>query len=162
MPLLIPGRAGLFGLAGIIGVASERPPLVLQPCIAASSYAPAFCVRPAVARPRAVIDFAGTARGRSTREALSVATNRAPCADCHARLEGVGFAFEQFDLRGQARRETADASWVLVDAAPESGTAWSRWGGRSGNAGRSPPVSSHTGSGMRNRGRYKTTPAAGG
>ena len=45
------------------------------------------------------------------------------CANCHARMDPLGFALEPFDAVGSARAEDIDASGTLPDGTPFDGPA---------------------------------------
>ena len=45
------------------------------------------------------------------------------CANCHSRMDPLGFALEPFDAVGSTRRETIDASGTLPDGTPFDGPA---------------------------------------
>ena len=59
----------------------------------------------------------------SIREQMAEHRANPVCANCHSRMDPLGFALEPFDAVGSARAETIDASGTLPDGTPFDGPA---------------------------------------
>ena len=64
----------------------------------------------------------------SIRDQMAAHRANPVCANCHARMDPLGFALEPFDAVGRARADTIDASGTLPDGTPFEGPAGLRAG----------------------------------
>jgi hypothetical protein len=68
-----------------------------------------------------------TGKALTMRQAMSLHRAQEPCASCHARMDPIGFAMDNFDAIGQWRTTDAeqpiDASGVLPDGTKFNGVA---------------------------------------
>ncbi len=127
MPVSVPGnqRAGLFTQAAFLSVhatATDSHPIKRGHKL----YQDVLCG--SVPPPPAAIPPAGEpTESLSTRETFSLHGQAACAVGCHARFDGLGFAFEHYDGLGQYQTtdggKPVDASGTLV--APSGTDSWS-------------------------------------
>ncbi|HEX7081525.1 MAG TPA: DUF1592 domain-containing protein [Gammaproteobacteria bacterium] len=122
-------RAGLLGKGGILALTSYptrtspvlRGKYVLENLLASPPPPPPPNV------PSLVTEDASAGKALTMREALARHRADPACAACHARMDAIGFALENFDAVGRWRDTDAgqpiDASSTLPDGTPIDGLA---------------------------------------
>jgi hypothetical protein len=120
-----PARRGILGHASILTVTSypHRTSPVLRGKWIMESVLGTPPPAPPPNVPTLVETNKTTGKALTMREAMAIHRSNASCAACHARMDPLGFAFENFDAVGRWRTVSANAPVDAAGALPD-GTAF--------------------------------------
>ena len=121
-------RGGLLGMPAVLAVSSH--PYRTSPVLRGVWILENFLGAPPPPPPPnvpALDDAKGAANAKTVREKLAIHRENAVCASCHARIDPLGFALENYDVLGRWRTEEngvpVDAHAELMDGTKLEGPA---------------------------------------